>query len=858
MGLRAAIMSKAQSRKPAENSIPGSVSGLRAFWLQSLFGVALVLLVAFVAGVFAWVYKDEADSLRGLESYSSAVGSNLGSRVADLQGRLREWGADPQLRAAFLAQTPEALLLQEESLVRLIPDALRVRLVLPRLDADAESRTKNLSYAGLDLIDQAQRQRGLTLLEVHRLGTPDEHLSIAGPVLDEQGEAVVGIVHVSLPTSLLPEVDYVGADWGRVALQQWVGDYAVTIDSGRNLATPSGPPDHEVPVAGSLVRVVAWVNRGGFLDPQLLLAAGVVYVLLMALIGLVTWLSLRGAQRALAVDCATVVALVEDHVYGNPMRRLQCQLAETRPVIDLLSGLMQGFKSVGPDGPPRALRASSTDPSEQASPAPVSAPGNGTDVAKSTGDVPSSPGRAALKRPDSVPAQIFRAYDIRGLVDVDLTTELVYAIGLAVGSEATSTGDRTVVVGRDTRRSGEEYAASLVTGLRDAGCDVLDLGVVPTPVVYFATRYQGETSGVAVTASHNPETYNGLKVVIGGSTLAGEQIMGLRERILTGTFSKGNGLYQVGDLIGDYVGHVEKDVAIARVLKVVIDCGNAAASTVAPRLFRALGCDLVEINCDPDAGFPGGRVPDPTRPECMAALQHAVVSQGADLGLAFDGDGDRLGVVDSSGKIIWPDRVLMLLAADVLSRHPGTDVIYDVKSSNHLATEILRHGGRPVMWKSGHAPLKAKLQESGALLAGEWSGHIIFRERWFGFDDALYSGARLLEVLALDPRPSAEVFAELPEAIGTPELFLHLAEGEAAGIMAAVLAQAGQLEGLDLYTEDGLRAELAHGWGLARASNTQPALVFRFEAEDEAELAKVKDLFRRIMERAAPELQLPF
>jgi phosphomannomutase/phosphoglucomutase len=265
-----------------------------------------------------------------------------------------------------------------------------------------------------------------------------------------------------------------------------------------------------------------------------------------------------------------------------------------------------------------------------------------------------------------------------------------------------------------------------------------------------------------------------------------------------------------------------------------------------------------EINCNPDAGFPDGRVPDPTRPECLEALQHAVVSQGADLGLAFDGDGDRLGVVDSSGKIIWPDRVLMLLAADVLSRHPGTDVVFDVKSSHHLATEILRHGGRPVMWKSGHALLKAKLEETGALLAGEWTGHIIFRERWFGFDDALYSGARLLEVLALDPRPSAEVFEELPEAIGTPELFLYLDEGQSAPIMKAVLAQAGHLNGLELYTEDGLRAESDHGWGLVRASNTQPALVFRFEADDEAELERIQDQFRRIMERVAPELPLPF
>lgn len=854
MGLRAAKKTKTPPRGPEEKAKRDKAPALATFWLRSLFGVALVLLLAFAVGLFFWAEKKDADSLRQLESSSDLIARDLGSRVASLQGILRALGADLQLRKAFLEQTPEALRDQEESVARRIPDALQVRLVNPGFDADAGAQTDPLSYAGLDLVHQAERRRGVTLLEVHRLGSPDEHLAIAGPVFGGQGEAVVGIVHVSLPTSLLPAVDGTGGDRGRIALQQRVGDLAVTVGPGRDEAALSEPTDHEAPVPGSRVRVVAWVNRGETLDTQQLLVAGLAYVALMALVALATWLSLRAAQRALSLDYAAIVALVEDALNRNPMRRLQCRLAETRPVVDVLSSLLRNLQPIRAGSPQQQAVPLPFDVSGDVVPVPAPAAATARN-ASTEGD---ASGRAALIRPDSVPPEIFRAYDIRGIVDLDLTADLMYLIGLAVGSEATAAGDRTVIVGRDTRRSGEEFSASLVTGLRESGCDVLDLGVVPTPLVYFATRYQGVTSGVVVTASHNPETYNGLKVVIGGSTLTGQQIMGLRERILAGTFSKGDGHYRVGDLIADYVGHVEKDVAIARTLKVVVDCGNAAASPVAPSLFRALGCDLVEVNCNPDAGFPNGRVPDPTRPECMEALQHAVVAQGADLGFAFDGDGDRLGVVDSSGKIIWPDRVLMLLAADVLSRHPGTDVIFDVKSSHHLATEILRHGGRPVMWKTGHAPLKAKLQESGALLAGEWSGHIMFRERWFGFDDALYSGARLLEVLALDPRPSAEVFAELPEAIGTSELFLHLAEGEAAGIMTAVLAQVGELEGLDLYTEDGLRADSGRGWGLVRASNTQPALVFRFEADDEAELVKVQELFRRIMERAAPELQLPF
>jgi phosphomannomutase/phosphoglucomutase len=304
---------------------------------------------------------------------------------------------------------------------------------------------------------------------------------------------------------------------------------------------------------------------------------------------------------------------------------------------------------------------------------------------------------------------------------------------------------------------------------------------------------------------------------------------------------------------------MEHDVAIARPLKLAIDCGNAAASQIAPDLYRALGCQVVKLNCDPAAGFPGGRVPDPTRPECLEYLQRRVTAVDADLGLAFDGDGDRLGVVDSSGKIIWSDRVMMLLAADVLSRHPGTDVIIDVKCSHHLAGEILRNGGRPVMWKSGHSRLKAKLEESGALLAGEWSGHIIFKDRWYGFDDALYAGARLLEILALDPRTSAEVFAALPEAsFSVPELFLPMEEGEAVKVVDKVIGLGGRLHAVNIQTIDGLRIELERGWGLVRASNTQPGLVFRFEADDQPTFEKIQALVRQLVEPLAPGLQLPF
>jgi phosphomannomutase / phosphoglucomutase len=858
MRFRSSDKRRLTSKSLGDSAPRSKLDALTWFWLQGVLGVAFILLLALAAGLVAWSSEEDADSLHQLRISSGLLVGDLHSRVTLLRERLRELGADLRLREAFRAENAEKLHAMEERLVQTIAGAQRVYLAKTGiLTSKKDPRPKSLGYAGLDLLHQAERQRGVTLLEVHRPGNPDEHLAIAAPVFDED-ESLLGVVHVALSSSLLPKVADAGGGRGRILFQQWVGDQIVTLNHARGEAVPLELPDYQAPVPGTRLRVVAWVTDGGALDAELLLFAGIGYLVLVALTAFVLWLSLRRVKRAVAMDYAAVVALVEDAASNAPLRRMQCQMAETRPVIDVLTRLLRGVRTAPRGSAPRAPRGTSSDANQRMAGLDGRHPAAG-DAATNGEDAPDrSPRPERVLSPVSVPAEIFRAYDIRGIVDLDLTAELMHVLGLAIGTQASEVGARAVTVGRDTRLSGVELSSSLVTGLRASGCDVLDLGVVPTPLVYFATRYQGDASGVMVTASHNPESYNGLKVVIGGSSLTGEEIAALRERVLSGSFASGNGRYKVGDLTADYVGRIEIDVAIARTLKVVIDCGNATTSMVAPQLFRALGCELVEVNCNPDAGFPGGQVPDPTRPECLQTLQRVVVAQGADLGLAFDGDGDRLGVVDSSGKIVWPDRVLMLLAADVLSRHPGTDVVFDVKCSHHLATEILRHGGRPVMWKSGHAPLKAKLQETGALLAGEWTGHIMFRERWFGFDDALYAGARLLEVLALDPRPSEEIFAGLPEAIGTPELFARLAEGESEQIMQSVLAQVPRLTGLDLFTEDGLRAGTAGGWGLVRASNTQPALVFRFEADDEEELSKIQDLFRGIMERAAPELKLPF
>lgn len=455
-----------------------------------------------------------------------------------------------------------------------------------------------------------------------------------------------------------------------------------------------------------------------------------------------------------------------------------------------------------------------------------------------------------------IPENIFKAYDIRGIVGKTLTAGIVREIGRAIGSEATARKQSTVVVGRDGRLSGPEFAQALSDGLRAAGVNVIDIGMVPTPVLYFATHHLKTGSGVAITGSHNPPDYNGIKIMLGGETLSGEAISALRTRIVEGKLSSGAGERKAVDVVPDYIARVTSDVRLARPLKIVVDCGNGVPGMLAPRVLRELGCEVSELFCEVDGHFPNHH-PDPSQPENLEDLIRAVKAQRADLGLAFDGDGDRLGVVTAEGVIIWPDRQMMLYAKDVLSRNPGATIIYDVKCTRNLATEITRHGGEPLMWKTGHSLIKAKMQETGALLAGEMSGHIFFKERWYGFDDGLYTAARLLEILSHDVRAPSVVFAELPETVNTPELKLEMKEGEHFKLMER-LQKSAHFPGAKLTTIDGVRADFADGWGLARPSNTTPTVVIRFEAENKEALARIQKQFRDLILSLDPTLTLPF
>ncbi len=474
--------------------------------------------------------------------------------------------------------------------------------------------------------------------------------------------------------------------------------------------------------------------------------------------------------------------------------------------------------------------------------------------------------------------EIFKAYDIRGIAGKSLDAATARLIGQALGtlaneragemdseispetgSKADSKARPAIVVGRDGRFSGPELAAALQEGIRSAGVDTIDIGCVPTPVTYFAAEHLGTGSCVSVTGSHNPPEYNGLKMVIAGKTLAGEEIQALRRRIESGDLhARAAGEARSADVLPAYIDRIASDIELARPMKIVIDCGNGVAGAVAPTLFARLGCTVEELFCAVDGAFPNHH-PDPSKPENLRDVIAALAEGKGEIGLAFDGDGDRLGVVTRNGEIIYPDRQLMLFAADVLRRVPGAEIVYDVKCTRLLRTWIASHGGRATMWRTGHALIKRKLKESGAPLAGEMSGHMFFKERWYGFDDGLYAGARLLEILSRAPDANA-VLSALPNSASTPELNIAMAEGEPFALIAALEEKGKDFFGgaQEIVTIDGVRVEYADGFGLARPSNTTPVVVLRFEADDERALKRIQADFRRALQTLRPELALPF
>ena len=764
----------------------------------------------------------EAQAKRTMERAATLAGAALSVEVRNRIDQLSFLAGEPGL-ASWVARgmKPEDRQAEAARLATWLPGVLEVRL-LPagwqQLDKVDTGLPAPLGYAGVEMIRGVVASGKPAAAEIHQADIGKPYIALAVPLW--RGEQTVGVLMAAYPHAamrqLLESFDPLP---GTLRLEQLANEQSFVLAKiGDDRVRSNGY--QTLHVSGTIWQLSYAAAPQLAFGLDLLPFLGLVLLGLLPLV-LIFWLQLRTLDRGLRHDLEGVVEQAQAFLEGRPAAPLHPRLQLTAQLQLQMGKLLREVR-------PRQGGASN---------------GNGV-LATATPRV-------------EIPAEVFRAYDIRGRAEEQLSDEFAQRLGIALAGQVRKAGGGKLVVGRDVRHSSARLQQALTEGLIRGGCDVVDLGMVPTPLVYFAQRAQDAGGAVVVTGSHNPAEYNGFKIALGEQMLSGEELAALRP-IMAAPPQPGDapGERQSRDISADYLARVVADVQLLRPLKVVVDGGNGVAGPLMVKLLQQLGCEVFELFCEPDGDFPHHH-PDPSRPENLSALMLEVQAREADIGLAFDGDGDRLGVVDSNGEQIWPDRLLMLLARDLLVRQPGADILYDVKCSRHLGRFVLAHGGRPIMNASGHSRMRARMQQTGAPLGGEFSGHFFISERWFGFDDALYAAVRLLEIIAADDRSSAEQFAELPSSPATPEYHLTLAEGENVTLMT-LLAEQADFNDAELVSLDGLRVEFADGWGLVRPSNTTPSLVFRFEADNEVALSRIQGRIRDWLGRVVPGLTAPF
>ncbi len=830
-----------------------------------LFALTTVLMLLSSGGVF-WLNQDRVkqNQQRAVMAVAEGLAVAVGHQLELLQTMVNVTAKRPDVIAALQSQDPQIRQATAAQLDQQLPGVLKVRLLPPDVSELDTSVVPQMGNADLVMVRETLKTPQMPAIQDVK-----EHRHLALTAVVKSDETVLGAVLVSLNYDFLAKTfKTVVLDDGFVELKQ---DNAVLARTGN--PTLKGDQNNRVRIKNSNWTINYWPDLS--LGSDIFMWVIALMTVPVILGGIIFFIIYNKQGEYLLHDRHGITRMVKDLLSGkNP----GSYAMKTKEMQTLVTTLVQ-FKRVL-DNQTQALAADPTDNTE------IDDFFNQEDSLEpnifTSVDTAEQPKHVANVVPDSEPAQattqvtkpidlnqagntvssslanIFRAYDIRGIAGQTLTKDVVYDIGRGLGSDAQELGVKTIIIGRDGRLSSQGFAEALAKGIITTGVNVLDVGLVPTPVVYFVAHHTEGKSGIMITGSHNPADYNGLKMVIHGETYAEEKIQSLRRRIEIGNFVTGSeGTIQQNNMFtNEYIGIISEDVHMVRPMKVVVDCGNGAASQIAPVLLKTLGCEVIELFCEVDGNFPNHH-PDPSQPENLKDLIAAVKHYEADVGIAFDGDGDRLGVVDSKGKIIWADRQMMLFAKDVLSMKPGAEIIFDVKCSRHLAEQIVKHGGRPLMWKTGHSLMKAKLKETGAALAGEMSGHIFFNDRWFGFDDALYSAARLIEILSNDTRNSAEVFGDFPDSFTTPEINVELQEGENKPLIEQLIKDAKFAQGKLIHI-DGLRVDFPDGWGLVRASNTMPVLVLRFEGDSQEALERIKKQFAELLKKTKPDIRLPF
>lgn len=831
-----------------------------------------VFLVALTGAAVYWANDSSIKEANRDAAMALASGTALGvaKQVEQLSRAIGKMAGDPLVIEVLENRDRARIRAVEAQLEKYLPGALKIRLLRPEVnDLDTE-HVPHMGFADLDMVKETIDGNPLPAIQGEGA---NRHLAITARM--EKDGYVGGVILASLSYDFIKQ-SIQSASRSDQFIQLKQSDFELISFGDRQLSDHA--PSVQIPVANTAWTIHVWYRMGGISTDFELIAGIILTAVLLACLAF--YVAFRKSGNILSHDQSIVLKAVKDLMTGNPYGNYPVNLTEMSVIISTLvqfkrvldhqgddvvlnnesdadfdgffeesdfviEEVVENAKTEVVETEPVAINEVDWDmPLPEAAPAPAQAKVS-----------PKKSERTALHEDTG---QIFRDYDIRGIVGQSLTNELACDIGRAFGTEARNAECKVVIVGRDGRQSSPELADAVINGIVSTGRDVLDLGMVPTPILYFVTQHTEGRTGLMVTGSHNPAEYNGMKMVIDGETLAGPRVARLKNII-----DKQDYAVEVGGTVdqnsmfeNEYIGIIAEDVHLVRSIKVVLDCGNGVAGEIAPLLFKTLGCEVVELFCDVDGSFPNHH-PDPSIPENLEDLIAAVQHYEADVGIAFDGDGDRLGVVDSNGKIIWPDRLMMLFAKDVLARKPGAQIVYDVKCSRHLADQISKYGGRPLMWKTGHSHMKAKVKETGAKLAGEMSGHVFFNDRWYGFDDALYSAARLIEILSSDVRTSAEIFAAFPESINTPELLVSMKEGENVRFIERLFAKADFKDG-KITNIDGLRVDFSDGWGLVRASNTTPSLVVRFEADNEQTMGRIQEEFRALMTSIEPQLVLPF
>lgn len=845
--------SESKAEKPAKGKKVSPASGgaksiIKIGSPYLIFSLLIICLVAIlqyylvVAGPSAQKNKMFIDT--ALRSYVDSILVKLDTS----QDFIKEFAKNRQLITAVIDKDQSVIQSFEQQISNQMPYSLGVKIIFPDVLKQDLTAKPPITNAVLDSVRSLAKNKTFHP-EVISPGKPEQFVAVMAPI--KNGDQVIGIVFLGLDTKLIQDtIQRIHKTPGYVEIWQTFYQQHQLIVTEGNQAYKQGEPFAIGTSDNSNWQVAFWPKNLSEFSGQselLFFMGGVLFILLVS--AGVNFFGLRVIQHEVKADTGDLAKNFLDS--GENLKGITSSF-RIDYFRDLIVTLVRNdMRVVHASASTAPAKPATSGTSDEHQPKPKKS---------ITSALSSDSGLEVQEVSDGteidVPKSIFRAYDIRGIVDNQLTPDVVREIGKAIGSEAFDRGEQKVVVARDGRLSGPTLLEALKEGLMASGRDVIDIGEVPTPVLYFATNYLDTRSGVMLTGSHNPANYNGLKVVIAGETLSQNGIQKLYQRITKGDFVSGKGSEESRNLTPDYLGQITADVALAQPLKVAVDCGNGVAGNIAPRLLQGLGCDVIGLYCDVDGNFPNHH-PDPSKPDNLKDLINMVKSEKADIGLAFDGDGDRLGVIASDGSIIWPDRQMMLYAIDVLSRNPGADIIFDVKCTRHLPKVISSHGGRPIMWKTGHSLVKAKMKETGALLAGECSGHIFFKERWYGFDDALYTAARLLEILAGDVRSSAEVFAALPNSEATPELNVTISDTRKFDFVEK-LAKNGTFANGRINTTDGIRVDFDDGWGLVRASNTTPCLVIRFEADTQESLNRIQDLFREQILAVDSSLQVPF